>query len=210
MAHAEQPGPVAGGLKYQPPPDSQSGYRVSPDRIRGCEDVPRPILLVLAPDHVGQTAHEQPVLYWYLSRATSYPVAVTLIDLDSPIPLLKTRLGPPLQPGVLRVRLADYGVRLVPGTLYQWFVALMPDTMHACEEVLSGGVIVRALAADKRPPSKAAAPQRYAEAGLWYDAISAISDLIEAAPHDATLRQQRAALLEQVGLLEAAAHDLRR
>ena len=34
--------------------------------------------------------------------------------------------------------------------------------------------------------------------------------LIEAAPHDVTLRQQRAELLKQVGLLDAADYDLRR
>jgi hypothetical protein len=180
---------------------------VLPERIRGCQDVPQPNLLVLAPDHIGKTTHEQPVLYWYLSRATSYPVAVTLIDPNNPLPLLKMRLSPPLQPGVLRVRLADYGVRLVPGTQYQWFVALMRDTLDACEEVLSGGVITRALPAVK-PPPRATAPQRYAEEGLWYDAISAISDLIEAAPHDVRLRQQRAELLKQVGLLDAADYDL--
>ena len=175
VAHAEEPGPVAGGLQYQPPPGSSPGSRVLPDRIRGCEDVQQPNLLVLAPDHIGKTTHEQPVLYWYLSRATNDPVAVTLIDPNNPLPLLKTRLSPPLQPGVSRVRLADYGVRLVLGVQYQWFVALMRDTRDACAEVLSGAVITRAFR-EAKPPPRTRAPQLYAEEGLWYDAISAISD----------------------------------
>jgi len=38
--------------------------------------------------------------------------------------------------------------------------------------------------------------------------MTAISELIQAAPNDSGLRSQRAALLEQVGLREAAACDL--
>ena len=48
----------------------------------------------------------------------------------------------------------------------------------------------------------------YAEAGLWYDALSSLSDLIEATPDNPGLRQQRAALLKQVGLTDAAASDV--
>jgi hypothetical protein len=43
-------------------------------------------------------------------------------------------------------------------------------------------------------------PSIYAEAGLWYDALAAMSELIESAPDDAGLRRQRAALLNQIGL----------
>jgi hypothetical protein len=52
-------------------------------------------------------------------------------------------------------------------------------------------------------------PHLYAEAGLWYDALAATSDLIDAAPHDVGLRQRRAALLEQVELPDIAAEDRR-
>jgi hypothetical protein len=42
---------------------------------------------------------------------------------------------------------------------------------------------------------------RYAQAGLWYDAFTSISDQIEADPDDPRLREVRAALLRQIGLL---------
>jgi hypothetical protein len=35
---------------------------------------------------------------------------------------------------------------------------------------------------------------------MWYDAVAAISEMIDAAPQDQALRKQRAALLSQVGL----------
>jgi hypothetical protein len=47
----------------------------------------------------------------------------------------------------------------------------------------------------------------YAESGVWYDAIAAVSARISAAPGDPRPRAQRAALLDQVGLSEIAAYD---
>jgi hypothetical protein len=49
---------------------------------------------------------------------------------------------------------------------------------------------------------------RYAEAGLWYDAIDCISDLIESNPNDSLLRKQRAYLLNQINLPHVAEFDL--
>ena len=54
------------------------------------------------------------------------------------------------------------------------------------------------------------APYVYAESGLWYDALTAISDLLAAAPNEPVLRQVRGSLLEQIGLREIAEHDMRR
>jgi hypothetical protein len=48
----------------------------------------------------------------------------------------------------------------------------------------------------------------YAEQGLWYDAFASISDLIVAAPDNQILRNQRASLLQQIGLQEVAKWDL--
>jgi hypothetical protein len=44
----------------------------------------------------------------------------------------------------------------------------------------------------------------YAEAGLWYDAISTISELIATEPGETVFQKQRAALLRQVGLSQVA------
>src|SRR5438309_2102478 len=52
-------------------------------------------------------------------------------------------------------------------------------------------------------------PAALAKDGLWYDAIKAISSKIEASPKDPFYRQQRASLLEQVGLPDIAEYDLR-
>jgi hypothetical protein len=45
----------------------------------------------------------------------------------------------------------------------------------------------------------------YAKAGLWYDALGAVSDEIERSPGNASARQARETLLGQVGLRELSA-----
>jgi Domain of Unknown Function (DUF928) len=170
------------------------------------------VLTVLAPDHNALTVSEQPSLYWFISSATSLPIEVTLMDLRTTKPVLETRLAAPVAPGVHRIRLVDHGVRLETGVPYRWFVAIVPDSGRRSKDILAGGAIERiappeALRAKLAGVPKEEAAALYAEAGVWYEALAAISDLIDSAPNDAGLRTQRAALLTQVGLPAAVGQD---
>lgn len=169
---------------------------------------------VLAPDHSGLTTQEQPALYWYLSQPTTTPIELTIIEDWAIKPVLETRLPAPKNAGVQRVRLSQHGVRLQPGVTYRWFVALVPDAENRSKDILAGGLIERSDFSEKVRAQLAQggprqAPYILAEAGIWYDALSAISDMIDASPNDDALKQQRAALLEQVGLQEIANYDRR-
>jgi hypothetical protein len=195
--------PSTGGAVYKPPKRGAPGGRVG----GGTRGIQRDVfvLSVLAPDHSGFTTSEQPSLYWYISAATSLPVELTLMDPQGVQPILETRITTPVQAGVHRVRLADHSIRLSPGAPYRWFVAVVPDAERRSKDILAGGAIER-VEAPEELKSKLAKAQKtelasiYAEAGMWYDAVAAISELIEAAPQDAGLRKERTALLAQVGL----------
>jgi hypothetical protein len=170
-------------------------------------------LAVLAPqDHTGLTVQEQPVLFWYLSQETRHPVEVVLTDRQSIKPLLAIRLDPPLRPGIQRVRLADYNMHLAPGVWYKWSVSLVRDEAQRSSDIRTAGTIERTVLPDELRKQLAqantlTAARLYAAAGLWYDAIAALSELIDRRPQDAALRQQRAAMLAQEGLTAAAAYD---
>ena len=201
-------------IVYKPPLRGAPGGREGAG-TRGFRES-LPTLAVLAPkDHTGLTAQEQPVLYWYLSQETRHPVEVILTDRQSVKPLLAIRLNPPLQPGMQRVRLADYNMHLAPGVLYKWSVALIRDAAQRSHDVLTAGTIERVelsneLRGQLVHTDKMTAARLYAREGLWYDAIAALSELIDAAPQDTALRQQRATVLEQEGLTAAAAYDRQR
>jgi hypothetical protein len=174
-----------------------------------------PVLKVLAPDdHVGETLHKSPALYWYLSQRTDYPIYFTLEDSRHWKPVLEVTLKPPIEAGVQIIRLADYGKTLEAGpeVQYRWHLSIVPDPESRSKDIHAMGIIERV------PYDQAIFEQRacrnprdvfclYVESGLWYDAVQVISDLILANPRDRVLRLQRAALLDKVGLTDVAEHD---
>jgi hypothetical protein len=195
---------------YKPPLRGAPSSRVG-GASRGITEA-RVTLDVLAPDHTGLTISEQPSLYWYLSAPVAAPLEFTLIDQAAVHPLAEIQLKAPDAPGIQRLDLSAHGVKLEPGIEYQWFVTLVPDPRQRSNDVLAGGTIERieappALTARLAGASDQQLTYVYAQEGLWYDAIAAISGLINASPEDDGLRAQRAALLEQVGLDRVAAQD---
>jgi uncharacterized protein DUF928 len=192
----------AGVPVYNPPSRGAPGGRIG-GGTRGGGNIF--VLSVLAPDHSGFTTSEQPSLYWFISKPTALPIELTVMDSQGIKPLLETKLPSPAEPGIQRVRLADYNVHLAPGAAYRWFVAVVPDADRRSKDILAGGAIERVdlqedVKAKLAQASDKEVPFVYAQAGLWYDALKSISDLIDAAPQNQELRNERTALLKQVGL----------
>jgi len=170
----------------------------------------------LAPvTRTGRTSHAQPVLYWQLSTPTPCQIDFTLIDETSIEPLLEIPLSTPDRPvsaSVQQVRLADHGIQLSPGVRYRWFVAIILDPAARSKDTVVSGTIERVEPSqalrDQLTQVAQAEPARvptlYAEAGLWYDALMLLADMIQAAPQDSRLQQQRTAVLEQEGLGQLA------
>ena len=200
----ETPEPIAPTLAYLPPTAPVPGIRV--DGVYGGESTELPNLFVLAPDHIGLTIHEQPTLYWYLTEATTEPIDIIMTEEETLRVVLDARLLPPLPAGIHAMSLKDYDVRLLKNVPYQWEAKIRAKTLT--EEVKASGFIMRvepprtlsaSVASKLRSPE---APKLFAQSGLWYDALGVLSDLIQSHPQSQAFLQQRAALLNQVGLAE--------
>jgi hypothetical protein len=175
-------------------------------------------LNVLAPSDTGYTVSENPTIYWYTSEPITFPVEFTVISTesiqDAAKPLLDVTRQPPIKKGFHALNLKEFGVALKPGVEYQWFVAVVRDKDQRASDIMAGGTIKRIAGSESvavRTKVQQASPAQraavYAEAGIWYDAIDQLSKEIDANPGNRQLRDQRAALLEQVGLRDAAAYD---
>ncbi|MBH0196348.1 MAG: DUF928 domain-containing protein [Nitrospira sp.] len=168
-----------------------------------------PMISVLAPDHVGLTLLEQPVLYWFAPTKQNLSYEFTLIAETADSPAVEVKLPQPTHPGIQQIRLSDYNVKLSSGERYQWSVAVIMDPEEPSANIVAKGIIERVDRNKLEQPlpsgfSKADAPKHYAESGVWYDAVMAFSDQIQSDPGNMDLRQQRALLLEQGGLGEVA------
>jgi hypothetical protein len=198
---------------YTPPKKLTPRARVG-GTLRGTEGKD-PEIVALVPDHVGLTVKQTPTLNWFLSKPTSYPIHFTLNDNRKVQPVYEGALPPPQREGVQSIDLKALGLALEPNVQYRWFVSARRNAGSHSEDIVAGGMIERceineclvtvgpALSCDK--PSVT----YNAKHGLWYDAMSCVCHMIEAAPADSSLRRLRAELLKQVGLHGVAEWDLR-
>ena len=185
-------------MNYQAPTPDQPGLRIDGESL----NPQYPSVFVLAPNHVGNTSQEYPVLYWYLSQSTHHPMDVMIAEEGHLNALLDIRLLPPLQAGIHELRLKDYGITLLPEVPYRWTVRIMNP--QGSDNPTASGAIQRIKAPAGSSSSLMYSPETYAQKGQWYDALTALQTLIQDNPGKTDLLVQRASLLEQVRLPEVA------
>ena len=198
------------GPLYQPPRRGAPGGRVG-GGTRG-PSTNLPFLYALVPDHVAMTAEEQPHLVWYLSKTTSLPLELTVVEGIGVEPILEVALPTPTDAGIQMISLVQYDTRLEPGKTYQWFVSLIPDPTRRSKDVIAGGMLEvdklpYGLSDEVKQANPLNATKLLAKAGFWYDAMGMISNEIQANPKDQALREIRAALLKEVDLSLVAQVD---
>ena len=200
----------ANPLVYAPPSWSPTLPSIG-GAVRGIADVSAaPIPLV--PDHVALASRESPKLYWFAPKDTETRIDFILVSPGSDAPILEFTMGSPVAAGIHAVDLHHHGVILEPGVQYEWYLSLVPDEERRSRDVVAGGVIrLVEMMGDLQTRIANADPAElgrvFAANGLWYDALEFISEWIEKHPEEPDLRSQRAALLGQVGLREAADYD---
>jgi hypothetical protein len=161
--------------------------------------------LVPEVDEAALTLAAQPQLYWHLSPRTTHPVNFTLLDPDATDPIVDTIIEGPFEAGIHVLSLADYGAQLEPGRNYEWFVAVVPDPNNRSADSVARGVIIRVadpeLASQVASSEPDATTGLLAQSGIWYEALDVASRCMQEKPEDPRLRQQRDAMLQQVGLV---------
>lgn len=191
---------------YSPPSRGKPRSRVA-GGVRGGE-TELPTLQVLAPQHTGQTLSAQPSFFWYISRTPpeGAAFAFTIVDDTRIEPLLEAPLESPAGSGIHRIDLADYGVRIQKGVEYEWSVVLVVDPEQRSRDIVSVGWVDRVEAPPRLEEAGPPGVHAYAEHGLWYEALAAAADAVEAQPEDPLARAYRDALLQQVGLGDAVSN----
>jgi hypothetical protein len=191
---------------YKPRKDSAPRARIG-GQIRG-SDGAAPSVIALVPDHIGFTMKHDTALCWYLERPTSHPLTLTVTDSQRFLPILEQSLPLSSRAGIHCARLQDYGITLKEEEPYRWFVTLVLNPDSPSQDIVAGGMIERIPFHEacmlnmpcSRTSCEREAVHRYAESGLWYDAITCLQDLIQHDGGDNTLQRMHEALLRQVGI----------
>jgi hypothetical protein len=198
---------------YHPPKKLTPRARVG-GGLRGT-DGNDPVLVALVPDHVGLTVKKSPVLNWFLSKLTTYPLKFTLTDIRSITPLHEGLIPTPNHAGIQSINLNDWGLTLEADVQYRWYISAIRNPDSPSQDIVAGGMIERCefstclveLEVDLSCDLQSI--QRNAASGFWYDSMACLCDLIDSNPSDQALRRKRAGLLNQIGLSEVAKWDLR-
>ena len=168
-------------------------------------------LVVFAPDHTGLTTKQQPTLYWYTSEPVLSKLELTMINDNSVDPQLEKVVASSRSAGIQSIDLSETQTKLEPGLEYRWFVSVIADQDQRSNDIVASGTIQRIIPDTELSTAIAAADESsliaiYAQQGIWYDAIDSLSQMSSKLPGDKSLIEQRATLLEQVGLQSAAAY----
>jgi hypothetical protein len=195
------------GFSYRPPMRGAPAARIG-GGTRGIGESTLE-LVVLAPDHTGLTTKEQPTLYWYVSEPVSAQIEVTLINDEKIDPELEQIITTPTSSGIQSFDLTKTKTKLAPDVEYRWFISAVASEGQRSNDVVASGTIQRIKPSktleDKiSSGNESTLASAYAEEGIWYDTIDALSRMIEKSPDNSQLLAQRSALLEQVGLQSAA------
>ena len=198
---------------YKPPKKLTPRARVGGE-LRGT-DGNDPVLVALVPDHVGLTVKKFPVLNWFLSKPTTYPLKFTFIDTRSVTPLHEGLIPTPSRAGVQSIKLKNFGLMLEPDVQYRWYISAIRNPDSPSQDIVAGGMIERCefstclveMEVDLNCDRDSILQN--ASRGFWYDSMACLCDLIDSSPSDQALRRQRAGLLNQIGLSKVAEWDLR-
>ena len=181
---------------------------------RGIGEMRHSVLCVLTPDHTGLTLQKQPSLYYFLSESVANPMELTIIEESDAIePLLEVEITPAEMPGIQSIHLTGYDIHLQQDKIYRWYVSIILDPNSRAKDILAWGRVQRIKCPDKLQKkiyttTKNYLTHTYAEAGIWYDALSDISNQIYLEPRNSQLRKQRAALLKQVDLQQVVQFEM--
>ncbi|EKQ70612.1 protein of unknown function DUF928 [Leptolyngbyaceae cyanobacterium JSC-12] len=186
------------------PPKLRRAIRTAGTGSRGCERLSQVTILPLVPDnHVGLTVSPRPTFMAFLAGAKS--AEFTLVEPGVNKPLVVQTVQPNSK-GIIKVNLPATTPDLVAGKDYRWSVAVICNPKRRSQDIYAQGWIQRvpmsnelgkAIASTRSEQARA---RLYAEAGMWYDAISTLSNATSADPKNSAIREDLASLLNQVGL----------
>jgi hypothetical protein len=201
-------------LSYSPPQDLDAPKASRGTGSRGCneavtEAAPLSLTLLVPDDHTGLTASGHPTFSWHLSEAPEVAVEFSLVEPGVAQPLLTKTLDD-VKAGVGSVTLPEELPQLEAGKKYRWSVTVICNENRRSSDIFAQAWIQRAerteaVEAEVTPQMSAGdRAEVYAKAGLWYDALAAISEAYRADPENEAIAARRQSLLEQVGLNQVA------
>jgi len=153
----------------------------------------------------GLTVAAAPTFFFYVPETVELPIEFTLLTAEGDV-IYQITFTLPKEAGIVPIDLAALtnSVSLQVGQLYYWFFAIVTDPEDRSGDHLVSGWVERV---EPDPSLRAASgsnqsqelPLRYAQLGIWYDALAAIAKLHRTYADRSEYTTQWNELLESIG-----------
>ncbi|MGE5658375.1 MAG: DUF928 domain-containing protein [Actinomycetota bacterium] len=225
--HAVEPSPPPGSRSseqrpgqnwnaFEPPQRGVPGRREGGGTRGGdCKFDPKEVTAIIPKTTMGRTLAANPTFWFYLPAALDKTVEIVLTDEANALPdklnkqdLYSQRFRLITKtPGVVSVTLPsqDNSPILETGKNYHWVMSIHCDTDDPSADIFVAGWVQRVdatptLVSELQQASPRDRFNLYAQAGLWYEALTTLAELRSSAPNDTALAQKWGELLKSVEL----------
>lgn len=162
---------------------------------------------------LGLTFAERPKFFWYIPQ-TSVKTAkfILLADKDQKV-FYETTLTLPNKPGIISHTLPESSPALTIGKTYHWYLTLVCHPQDFSANPRVEGWVERiqpesSLSAKLASAEARKLPYLYAEAGIWYEALTAVAQLRYSEPKNLRYVLNWRQFLKSVGLNAIASQPL--
>jgi Domain of Unknown Function (DUF928) len=200
-------------IRYKPPA-LRGPIRTAGTGARGCDlEKASPVTLMpLVPDrHIGLTASARPTFYWYAKGAKT--VEFALVQPGNVKPLIDAKV-PVNSDGIAKLELPASAPDLKVGQEYRWSVAVACNPKRRSEDIAYTQAIIKRVELSAQQQQQLDAAQSaqdkgriYAEAGLWYNALSTLSQASVSDPANQGVKEDLLSLFDQVSLTNSIAKE---
>lgn len=158
------------------------------------------ITLLVPEDHLPATTSAYPTFSWYQGQKSSLPIKFTLLE-PGHKPLYSVEL-PPTQSDITTLTWPKHLPPLEVGKKYRWSVSILCSSKHPSRNPYAEAWVERISlpAAKLTRPNGSSCNLAYAQAGIWYNALSC--NLSQFLQPDSSLSEGNifSLLLKEVGL----------
>jgi hypothetical protein len=177
----------------------------------------KPLTALIPANNIGFTVAAYPSFSFYVPPvpAQASPLSIEFVLKENDQEVYTTTFMTTGKGGIVSISLPTYAglPPLEVGKNYQWFLSMVCDSEQRSLDVFVHGSIQRvAPTAQLNNNLNAATPNKrpdvYAEAGMWFDALTTLAELRRSNPNNSAYSAEWEQLLKAVGLDNIAKEPL--
>ncbi|TAE53764.1 MAG: DUF928 domain-containing protein [Nostocales cyanobacterium] len=193
------PDTIGAATRFKPPADDKENPETIGAATRGSSCLNQQAITPLLPNsQSGITVVKNPTLFWNIPKSTAKTAEFILLtnnpqNKDDQKVVYKTILNLPEQSGIVSLTLPEKEINLEANSSYRWYLTIICDPDDSSRNPFVEGVVKRIpkelpLLNVGEKNNLLQQASSYAQAGIWYDALTSLVTLRCQKPNDPVVK----------------------